>query len=181
MNNEANDSNISDNEKLEKIGNIFTECFEIELAKLSEEESKNISSTVLNMFMRTKLHTLFTTESLQKNVSYIFENILIRDFILSLSDKAGIMIGLNSEYGRFLEERIACGISQISNEEKDLSNCLIPEKIMNNLGYDYDTIKSVLKSNRWFMIIVLINLFLYKTSLFNENKKITIYKDLKEM
>lgn len=173
-------------QEFENLGDIFGNCFDLEMAKLSEAEETMVLNFALDCFLRKKLHTLFTPGGVAGTTMQVFENETIRDFVLCLTDRLGIQAGLNS-LGNFVVERsLARGIGQPDvvydesgkrKSDDDGIVVFIPERVLDNIELTADKIMDILQINKWLTVVCLINLFMYKTELFNEEKTKQIIKD----
>lgn len=150
--------------KMNSIGTIFGECFDIEFSKLENEEAKSIMRYSLFLFMNTKLHTLFTDLGIKDTVRTVFENADIRDFILCLTDRFGIMSGIGENN---IEKDLATGLGvDIITPGNKEEFSLMPKKILSNVELDNNVIYKALVNNKWLVTVILINLFLYKAKSF---------------
>lgn len=160
---------LNSNQK-DLLGDSFASCFDLEIGKLSlnDEQYKKVFQFSLDIFLRVKLHTLFTLESLNKTVEYVFQDEIVRDFILCLSDRLGFQVGLLGVRDFSIERTLAFGIGKLTtDQEPRADHIFIPERISNSIEVDSETIYSILLNNKWLTTIVLIHLFLYKTAVFS--------------
>lgn len=148
--------------EMDEIGRRFILALNVELSKLGPVEVKKITSFCVTVYMSSKLHTLFTMNGIAHNTVLVFEDIDIRDFILNLTDRASITVGFGSLRDYALEETIACGIGQPAIKTSDVEPVLImPRAVFDNIETNEDSIRQVLRNNKWLVTIVLIQMYLY--------------------
>lgn len=157
-------------QEIDSVGDNFATAFDLEHLKLSGTEIEEIEVYCFNIFLRSKLHTLFTQAGISNITESVFGSENIRDFILSLTDRASIISGLGKVGGYKIETTLAYGISQeVTDEKPDLPGCMIPAQVYANLELDEETVFEILSRNKWITTLVLLNLFLYKTALFQKD------------
>jgi len=158
-------------EEIDNLSNLFALSFDLEFEKLSESEMKSVLPFVLSIFLGEKLHTQFTTSRITSLTAAVYENSQIRDFVLSLSDRLGVMLGLGNVRDFLVEKFLSNGISHYNSDVNTTnpSPVFMPERVRDNIEVDSDIILSILKHNKWLTSIVLINLFLYKTNVFKNS------------
>lgn len=162
-NNELSKVNCLTAFEMSTVSTVFIECFESEINKLSLDDKLKVDTFLISYVTCSKLHTLFTAIGLKTITEQVFDNIVIRDFILCLTDQFKCITALSDLENRSIEYSIGYGIGDASNLEEQL--ILTPSRIYNSIEKDGNLIYRVLCSNSWLVTLVLIYLFFQKTRL----------------
>ena len=161
--NELSNTNCLTAFEMNTISTVFIECFESEINKLSLDDKLKIDTFLISFVSSSKLHTLFTAIGLKTITEQVFDNIVIRDFILCLTDQFKCITALSDLESRSIEYSIGYGIGDSSNLEEQL--ILTPNRIYNSIEKDGKLLYRVLCSNSWLVSLVMIYLFFQRTRL----------------
>lgn len=145
---------------------ILVPCISIELfARNDVKERALISDFLLSVVSSVKIHTLFTKKGLDDIAETIFNNVVVREFILSLTYTYMIEIdggfnSLNAKEGlvyilsRHFDETI-----ETLQQNKRSPYLLNQTKQVNEfLFLNALNVSNVLKANSWLILVVLIHL-----------------------
>lgn len=140
-----------------------------ELIKFTNGDQQKIADFCLKTSLYRKLHTLFTEPELLAITQQVFTDLIIRDFVLDLTDKLSINLNLGKGSGYEFERYLSSSIGHYDTKsDASPDKTLIPSKILNNICIFTDDIEDVLISNRWLITIVVINLYFFNTDFFTE-------------
>lgn len=134
-----------------------------ETVKFTQDDQKIVVRFCLESCFYSKLHVLFTEIKLLKLTEDIFSSLIIRDFVLDLTDKlsVGLMLGACNDWK--IEKYLAKAISHYpSREAVKEEQTLAPIRVLDNICVYQDEIENVLISNKWLVSIVLINLYFFE-------------------
>lgn len=142
---------------------IFIKCFNDEIKRFEESVTKKLIYKTVNVFGVLKLHTLLRDDTIKTVVETVFEDSVMTDFILCLTDRFGCMTATEDYNGYKIAKTIANCFSNGSEIEGYLPNSLIPEKIAANIAVDKEMAEQVFITNRFYLVIALIVLFIGET------------------
>lgn len=165
-------------EEMAVVSAVFRECFDSEFLKYSLNQKTVIETFVLEHTNSVKLHTLFSPVGLKNITEIVFNDIIIRDFVLCLSDQFSCIISLSNFNERSIQYSIGYGLN--SPDFKDNDYILVPERVYENMELSGELIINILNANRWLLTLVLIYLFFGKTNLFNLNSSDNLNNDTKQ-
>lgn len=152
-------------EEMSVVNIVFNECIESELVKYSTKQVEQINIFILNHVNTTKLHTLFSPVGLKSITEEVFNDTVVRDFVLCLTDQFNCIIALSDFEERSIQHSIGYGLHSPNFDEN--SYILIPHRIYENMELSGELIVNILNANRWLLTLVLIYLFFGKANIFN--------------
>lgn len=144
---------------------IFIKCFNSEIKRFQEIVTKQLIHKTVNIFGVLKLHTLLRDDTIRTVVETVFNDSDMTDFILCLTDRFGCMTAVDDYADYKIARTIANCFSDGSELEVEgyLPNNLIPEKIAANMALDKSLAEQVFITNRFYLVIALIVLFIGDT------------------
>lgn len=142
---------------------LVIETFDEELSKFSD--SPELLSHVINYYIKKSatlnFHSFFITRSLEIIVSEVFNDPVLRDFILNLTIKCNILVNL---------EKIDDDITLIiENAIKPGENTLIPEIVVKSIR-PTTSVRKLLDDNDWLLFLFITIVFFDKSTTFNTEK-----------
>lgn len=151
-------------EQFLQVKSIFIDSFDTEIKRLAPDDKAAVVNKLIYNLGVLKFHTLFRDDVIQMVVNTIFEGSALTDFILCLTDRFSILTGVEEYRGN----KIAITVANCFGDEKPLletysPNSFIPEKILANISIDRDAAVEAFISNRFYLIVALIILFINDT------------------
>ena len=165
-------------ETMEGRGQIFANAFDFELGKFGETDAQRILTWASTFYMQSKLHVMFTQESIETLRDDVFTEASIRDFVMSLTDRFCIGAGLGEVDDYQIERTIALGLAQDDRVEfltepfirhSDKFQDQIPKEVSGNFQRNATCLFALLSTNPWLVTLVFINLHFMKTKTYVAN------------
>lgn len=140
-----------------------------EFVKFTNEDQQKIAAFCLKTSIYRKLHTLFTESELLSITEQVFTDLIVRDFVLDLTDKLSINLNLGKGSGYELEKHLSHSIGHYElRTDANPEKILMPNRVIKNMCVFAEDIEDVLVNNRWLVTIALINLYFFDTNFFSE-------------
>lgn len=151
--------------EFDDVQKIFIKCFNSEIKRFEEKVTKMLIHKTVNIFGVLKLHTLLRDDTIRTVVQTVFNDSAMTDFILCLTDKFGCLTAVEEYADYKIAKTIANCFSAGSELEIEgyIPNNLIPEKIAANMALDKSLAEQVFITNRFYLVIALIVLFIGDT------------------
>lgn len=151
--------------QFDDVQKIFIKCFNDEIKRFDEKVTKILIHKTVNIFGVLKLHTLLRDDTIRTVVETVFNDSAMTDFILCLTDRFGCLTSIEEYSDYKIARTIANCFSNGSELEMDgyLPNNLIPEKIAANMALDKSLAEQVFITNRFYLVIAFIVLFIGDT------------------
>ena len=145
-------------------------AFDIEMIRtaISNERMALIIGTFTEYYYSRDLHTFFVLENLRSLTENTMKSTTVRDFTLSFTDRASLLLSAKSIDGDKLRgsvvqavcrNRVDVGTNNVSLLVPDLNdNFFVRDNLLNDL----------LKDNFWLLVVYLVIVYFQQTSVFQQ-------------
>jgi hypothetical protein len=125
------------------------------------EDKERIIDFLYQWYYGHRLYQILMPDSLLKTTEMIFQDEVLRDFILNLTKQ--VQINLSNWNGTIIQLRsvLASGLYFEPEDNKSNDTCLIPQPIQEQLRIEYDYCDTLLKQNHWLLVLVMVYLFFH--------------------
>ncbi len=148
-----------------EVAKVIQGCYEHQSASILGASKEAVTEFVADLILRRPAYMLLTPAGLKEITTKVFEQEDVRDFVLALAFLFFARWGGETKDIEELAKNLAMGVSAdagagftsaiTSNSGDKLA---IPEVLVANLP-KYQTTVSVIASNKWLMVLLLIQLF----------------------
>lgn len=152
-------------EKINVVEVAFRDAYEHTLSHFPDTVRRNaILKFVSGITMQYSMYLAFTSEGLSKLMKDVFNNEIVRDFILRLTSAFFVRLGLSEQDKNELPEILASAMCVfptpfVGNTSISMETVAIPEELKTRLP-EYDDVKTLLITNKWLVTTVMISLYL---------------------
>lgn len=142
-------------EEMVEAAQVFNEAYQHVVSNLLGETQQKIQRFVLATVVSEKPFLLITPEGLDRAISLVFQDAVVRDFVLTLQYTFGSRWGMSQDKFEGLVANLAVGATPAAR----LSDSAMPNAIADRLTSTSDAY-NLLLANSWLVILMLLLLFL---------------------
>lgn len=148
---------------------IVVESVDIEITRLPNDKVvETIASYLFSLYLSTDYFAIFTLAGLQKTTVDICDVIIVRDFILNLTDRISLSLPLTEkDEDRFIKTLVR----GICRNKTNSDNSLFVKEINDSLYINPEVLTTCLKDNFWLIVVYIISIHFHKTQIYHTFKE----------
>jgi hypothetical protein len=152
----------------------FAELGELTVALMDREIDrqlgKDAKETVVGFLYRwyytTRLYTVLMPDNLLSTTEQIFQNEILRDFVLNLTKQVQVNVTDWDDVIPMLTDALLRSLFLNPYTEVEENSCLIPLPIQEQLRLEPTYCKSILEQNTWLVVLLMVYLFFHLSDAF---------------
>jgi hypothetical protein len=154
-------TNMLSYDELYQFTNTVVESTDIELTRLlNPKHQAMVLDWLLGLYHQSNYFSLFTLVSLKTLTEEIFESIVIRDFILNVTERTSAALPYsNADEDRLIETIVR----SVCRNKTDNGNSLIIKEIIDSIHINPEVLGSCLRDNFWLIVIYTLSIHFHRT------------------